>query len=303
MLTHNDPSPLLPVRPKLAEIHSDAHLIEMWLTERQRKSTNSSRGYKHDIENFLFFVEGKAISHISYNDLIAYQGALETQGYSRATVNRHMAAIKSLLSYGFKLGYLPLNVGAIVKLQDPKNTLPERILDEMQIMTILALEPNPRNKLIIHFLYSSGGRVTEVCNIRWRDLKAVGDRGQVTFYGKGGKTRVVALSANVWKALQAIKPPKAQPDDPVFTSRKRNVNDGALQPNQIRRIVTAAAKRAGIEGNVSPHWFRHSHASHALTRGASLQLVKDTLGHSSISITERYLHAMPNDGSSLHLPF
>ena len=54
---------------------------------------------------------------------------------------------------------------------------------------------------------------------------------------------------------------------------------------------------------VSPHYFRHSHASHSLDRGASLQLVKDTLGHSSILVSERYLHAKPDDSSAMYLPF
>ena len=90
-------------------------------------------------------------------------------------------------------------------------------------------------------------------------------------------------------------------DDPVFPSKKKS-NGGALKANQVRRIVGIAGKRAGING-VSPHYFRHSHASHSLDRGASLQLVKDTLGHSSILVSERYLHAKPDDSSGLYLPF
>ncbi|MBW4607817.1 MAG: tyrosine-type recombinase/integrase [Hassallia sp. WJT32-NPBG1] len=302
MLVHQEQAGLFPTRPKLADIHNDAHLIEMWLKERERRSKESLRAYDRDIRRFLTFVEGKAIATVNYNDLQAYQSALEKNGYSRATVNRHMAAIKSILSYGHKLGYLPFNVGAVVKLSDPKNTMAERILDVMQVMTIITLEPNPRNKLILHFLYSSGGRISEVCNLTWRDLKAVGDRAQVTFFGKGEKTRVVPLKKPIWDALLAAKPSDATPDDPVFVSRKRNVNNGGIRSNQVREIVKLAGERAGIKG-VSCHWFRHSHASHALDNGASLQLVKESLGHSSVTITERYLHAKPSDGSSLHLPF
>ena len=297
---------LLPDKPSLADIRNDAHLIEMWLTERQRSSLESFRAYKQDIQRFVLYIEGKPITTVNYNDLQSYQSALLENGYSRATVNRLMSSVKSILTYGHKLGYLPFNVGAVVKLSEPKNTMAERILDVMQVMTIITLEPNPRNKLILHFLYSSGGRISEVCNIRWRDLKAVGERGQVTFYGKGNKTRIVPLKKPIWEALQAAKPEDAQADDPIFVSRnhqhKGKPTSGGLRPNQIRNIVAKAGKRAGIEG-VSCHWFRHSHASHALDHGASLQLVKDSLGHSSVTVTERYLHAKPSDGSSLHLPF
>jgi len=110
-----------------------------------------------------------------------------------STVSRRLAAVKSLLTFGHKIGYLKFNVGSIIKIPTLKNTLAERILSIQQVQTIIALEPPGRNKLLLQFLYASGGRVTEVCNLKWRDLKAVGDRGQVTFYGKGQKTRAVAL--------------------------------------------------------------------------------------------------------------
>jgi hypothetical protein len=66
--------------------------------------------------------------------------------------------------------------------------------------------------------------------------------------------------------------------------------------------VRAAAARAGIALPVSPHWFRHAHASHALDRGAPIHLVQATLGHTSITTTGRYLHARPQDSSSRFLP-
>ena len=69
----------------------------------------------------------------------------------------------------------------------------------------------------------------------------------------------------------------------------------------IWRIVRKAARRAGIEGDVSPHWLRHAHASHALERGAPMALVRDSMGHSSVSTTNGYLHARPNDSSALYL--
>ena len=89
----------------------------------------------------------------------------------------------------------------------------------------------------------------------------------------------------------------------VFTSRKKK---GHLKEMQVNRIVKAAAKRVpGLEEvvaeNVSPHWLRHAHASHAMDRGAPVHLVKETLGHANIATTGRYLHARPTDSSSLYL--
>ena len=72
--------------------------------------------------------------------------------------------------------------------------------------------------------------------------------------------------------------------------------------SQVRRIVYAAARKAGLEQKVSPHWMRHAHASHALDRSAPIHLVQATLGHASVATTGRYLHARPNASSGEYLP-
>ena len=125
-----------------------------------------------------------------------------------------------------------------------------------------------------------------------------GETGQVSVYGKGGKTRTILLSASTWQALQIYKGEKNLPDTPVFPSRKKK---GHLDPSQVLRIVRAAAKRAEIDLNVSPHWLRYAHASHALDRGAPIHLVQQTLGHESVATTRRYLHARPPDSSARYL--
>ncbi len=71
--------------------------------------------------------------------------------------------------------------------------------------------------------------------------------------------------------------------------------------SQINRIVSVAKQQAGIDKAVSPHWFRHAHASHALHRGAPVALVKETLGHASLDTTAAYLHVSPDESSGLHL--
>ena len=66
-------------------------------------------------------------------------------------------------------------------------------------------------------------------------------------------------------------------------------------------MVKRAAKRAGVNSGVSPHWLRHAHGSHSIDRGASLPEVQETLGHSNISTTSGYLHARPDTSSGLRL--
>ena len=145
-------------------------------------------------------------------------------------------------------------------------------------------------------LYGGGLRISEVCGLRWRDLAVRDEAGQATVFGKGGKTRVVLLSAATWKVLTALRG-EALADAPVFLSRK----GGALDPSAVHRVVKAAAARAGLGPEVSAHWLRHAHASHSLNRGAPIHLVQATLGHASVATTGRYLHARPSESSARFL--
>jgi integrase len=147
-------------------------------------------------------------------------------------------------------------------------------------------------------LYVSGIRVSELCGLKWRDVTARTEGGQITVFGKGGRTRAVLLKPKTWDQLLSIRGDAAA-DSPVFRSRK---GGGPLDPSQARRIVYAAGAKAGLTQKVSPHWMRHAHASHALDRNAPIHLVQATLGHASIATTGRYLHARPTESSSFYLP-
>ncbi len=81
----------------------------------------------------------------------------------------------------------------------------------------------------------------------------------------------------------------------------RSRTEGGLSVRQVQYIVRQAARRAGVDKDVSPHWMRHAHASHALDRGAAIHVVMSTLGHSSIGTTSRYTHARPGESSSKYL--
>ncbi len=264
--------------PRQAE--TDDQLLRLWLHGRPGTTT---RAYSADVDRFIAFV-GNRLQSITVGDLQEFADTLaELSDASRA---RKLSAVKSLLSYGHRIGYLPFNVGAPVRLPRIKDTIAERILPEETVLKMLALEPRPRNQAVLRLLYGAGLRVSELCALRWRDMQEREDAGQVTVYGKGGKTRHVLLSSGTWNALTAIRG-EASDADPVFVSRI----GGPLSRTQVFRIVRTAAKRAGADTDVSPHWLRHARASHALDRGAAVHLVQATLGHSSVATTGRYLHA------------
>jgi site-specific recombinase XerD len=277
------------------QAHSDAGLIEIWLHGR---SPHTQRAYRADIERFQLRAE-KPLPAVTLSDLQQFADSLSD--LAPASRYRTLSALKSLLAFAHRTGYLPFDVGRALRLPAVRSRLAERILPEADLHRILSLEQNARNRAVLTLLYASGVRVSELCGLSWRDLQPNGEGGQIGVFGKGGVTRAIQVPASAWKLLTGLRPPKTGPGDPVFRSRKGS-NGGVLRPLAVLRIVRKAAARAGIELPVSPHWFRHAHASHALDRGAPIHLVQATLGHASITTTGRYLHARPNDSSSRFLP-
>lgn len=292
----NPETGLIPVTPTSLvaprQADNDAHLVELWLHGRSR---HTQRAYRTDAERFLDAIQ-KPLHRITLGDLQQYAEQLVASGLQPSSVYRTMSAIKSLFAFGHRLGYLPFDLARPLRLPALRDGLADRILEETDVVRMIALEGNPRNKAILMTLYVGGFRVAELCSLKWSDLQNRDTAGQVTVFGKGGKTRTVLVPKSVWNALHSLRK-EARDSDPVFRSRK----GGHLDESQVWRIVRKAAKRAGIEKEVSCHWLRHAHASHALDRGAPIHLVQQTLGHSSVATTGRYLHARPTESSSSYL--
>ncbi|MEP6540365.1 MAG: tyrosine-type recombinase/integrase [Bryobacteraceae bacterium] len=274
---------------------ADAPLVALWLSLKTSRHTR--RAYAAEAARFLAFTR-KPLSSVTLPDLQAWTGHLGQGTLKAASQNRALTAVKSLLSFAQETGYLPFNVGAAVKTRPHRDGLAQRILEESEVARLIEAAPEGRNRVLLKLLYVSGIRVSEACGLKWCDAMERQAGGQITVFGKGGKTRTVRLKAKVWQQLLSIRG-EAKAVDPLFPSRK---GAGPLDVSQVRRIVYAAARKAGLAQKVSPHWMRHAHASHALDRSAPIHLVQATLGHASVSTTGRYLHARPTESSSFYLP-
>lgn len=272
---------------------TDEQLIEIWLHGRSR---HTQRGYRADASRFLCFV-GKPMRAVSLANVQAFADNLGSQELRPASRHRILSSVKSLFAFAHRLGYLTFDTAKPLRLPGLRDSLSERILPETAVLRMLALERHPRNSVMLLLLYASALRVSELCDLRWRDCQQREGGGQLTIFGKGAKTRVVLLPQSVWIRLVGLRS-DASDDKTVFVSRR----GGRLHESQVLRIVKQAAVRAGVTRAVSPHWLRHAHASHALDRGAPVHLVQATLGHADLSTTGRYLHARPTDGSSRYLP-
>ena len=235
------PAVLTPSSPS-TQADTDAQLIGLWLHGR---SANTQDAYQHDIVQFFSFVN-KPIPTITLRDFQNFADAI--QG-SVGTKRRVIAAIKSLFSFALKLGYIRFSVAAAVRAPKAMDTLAERILPEAKIHEMIALTPEGRDRMLLRLLYATGGRVSEICATKWRHVQANGEAGQVTLFGKGGKTHAVVLPAPLWADFVAYRA-DAGDDLPVFASRK---GGGHMDRSQVLRIVQKAARRATIRRKVSPH--------------------------------------------------
>lgn len=274
-----------------AQATTDAKLIALWLHGRP---ATTQRAYAREIAAFLAAV-GKPLPVVTLGDVQAFA---DTRAHlAPATRARTIKTIRSLFAFAQRIGYVRFNVAAPVRPPKIKNTLPERILPEGEVYRLLheAEGEDARNYAMLLLAYAGGLRVAELVGLRWRDLQPRGDAGQLTVQGKGDVTRFVLLPTIAWRTLQALG--RGGGDDPVFRSRA----GGHLSTVQAWRIVRKAAAAAGISLDVSPHWLRHAHASHALDRGAPISLVQATLGHASVATTGKYLHARPSESSGKYL--
>jgi integrase/recombinase XerD len=282
---------------------SDDQLIALWLHGRPQ---TTQRAYRADIAK-LIVATSAPIAQLTLGDLQAFADSLAQ--LAPASAARTIGSVKSLFAFAMQIGYLRYNVAAVLRMPTAKNTISRRLLSEEEVMKIITLEEThgtPRNATLLRLLYTAALRVAEATALRSSDLATTEGGAILTVYGKGAKTRHIRIERTTTARLLDLV--RTADDAPIFISRKH----GPLSTSAIWRIVAAAAIRAGVRchttadgrdySDVSPHWFRHAHASHAIERGAPLPLVQATLGHASIATTGIYAHARPSESSARFLP-
>lgn len=274
------------------QAQNDQQLIELWLHGRPSKT---QKAYRRDIAKAREAFH-KPLQKITLGDLQAYSDYLQDEELAPASIRRYLATIKSLFKFAHEIGYIPFDTAKPLRLPPLKDNLSHRILTEDEIHLLIEADRTPRNRMIVKLFYISGIRVSELASLKWKDIIKREDGFQLTIYGKGDKTNNILLPESLWVELESLRN-GASDESPIFKSRKK----GHLDPGQIQRIIRNITNKAGLSKRVSPHWFRHSHASHALDRGCPIHLVQKQLNHSSISTTGRYLHARPTESSSTYL--
>ena len=273
---------------------TDAHLVSIWV--RGKQSTHTRRAYTRDAHVFLGYMATRGLT-LHTVTVAAVQDWIDTLQGKIATRARKVASMRSLLSFGQKTGYLTHNVGAVLNPPKVPNELAQRMLSESEAHRLLAGARMGRDAVLIHLMYASGGRVAEISALQWKHVNRIPGEGAIlTIHGKGAKTRFVRISEKTAIELDTLRG-ASTPEGYVFVTRTGK----PVHPRNMRKTVASIARRVGIDRPVSPHWFRHAHASHALDRGTPVHVVQATLGHATLATTSKYAHVKPTESSALNL--
>ncbi len=262
-------------------------------------SKNTIAAYRRDLNKFdqYLVLSKKDLSSITAEDLPLYLAWLRglnndqfTMGES--SIARNVVAVRNFFDFlakehGFTNIASDIHPPKIPK-RLPKALSLENIDSFLKVTRVDKFAA--RDKALLELLYATGGRVSEIVNLRVDDLQSTENYTTVRLTGKGGKQRVVPVGKFAQQAVQDYLD-RSRNDFVKVSSNKYlflNGRGGALTRQSAWNIVTAQAKAAGITEEISPHSLRHSFATHLLDGGADIRVVQELLGHSSVTTTQIY---------------
>ncbi len=243
---------------------------------RQGLSPRTIRTYCQCTERFFRYYP-KEPHQINKTEIKQFIDSLLTKNAPGNTINVYLNALKF-----FYEQVLHKKLTLNLKYSKHPQHLPEFLTQEETKLLLEQIE-NPKHHLIISLLYSAGFRVSEVLNLKVKDIQLEKNYGWVR-QGKGRKDRLFIIAQNIKPILQQwIK--NLSIEDYVFTGIH-----GQYTASSIRQILKQAKKKAKLTKNIHPHTLRHSFATHLLENGYALTDLQPLLGHSRIETTMIYTH-------------
>ena len=265
-----------------------------YLMSERNYSEHTLTSYRTDIDTLLHFLKNEQFGdliHVSPRIARFYTATLH-ESYSPKTIARKISSLRSMYQFLVDDDIIEDNPFLNVELPKQGKKLPkfiypdeiEKLFDSIDTSTVLGR----RNYLILEFLYGTGVRVGELCQIKLKDIDYFQDL--VLIHGKGSKDRYVPLHSRLIDELT----------DYVLTTRKDllgkqetkelflNHRGQAISTRGVRMIVNKILLESGENLKVSPHTLRHTFATHLLNNGADLRSVQELLGHEHLSSTQIY---------------
>ena len=265
------------------------HLISSfseYLLYQKGLSKNTVDSYTSDLMKLSNYLQNQDLSKKNIDNFFLDMSELN---YSVSTKKRMHSSIKNFLKYiNENKDYESIDISDI-KLKS-SNKLPEVLsINDIEKMINFYNHQNylqSRNRTIIDVLYSTGCRVSELCNINLSDIDF--DEKYIKLKGKGSKQRIVPIGSklfiNLMQYLNVRNSFVQNMVEPLFLTKSKN----KLDRTAVFRIIKKTAKNISLQSDVYPHTLRHSAATHMLEGGCDLRTVQEFLGHSSVSTTQIY---------------
>lgn len=282
----------LKLSDKNKEILKD-YKIELTAIKLKKEDT-TVESYIEDIYKYLEYIEkNKHIYNalnIDSNSIINYLSYLDKNNYEKTTIVRKIVSIKLFHKYLNEKYNIP-DISTKIDKPRVRRKLPN-ILTIEEVDNLLNIQLNNaydfRNKAMLELMYSSGLRVSELVELKIKDIDL--DNGYVKCFGKGGKERIIPigeiavdyLKKYIYEYRDSMK--KGYYTENVFL----NNHGKKISRQGFFLIIKEISKEKKIEKNITPHMLRHSFATHLLNNGADLRTIQEMLGHSSITTTQIY---------------
>lgn len=281
------------------------------------RSLKTVRNYKQYISKYIEFSEVMSTSDINAENIRQFRLHLNrlpgikikgqaTGTMKKRTQNYYLIALRVFLKYLMKQGLAVYSPDHIELAKTAERHIDHLEPDELLRM-ISVSQKNLRNHAIIHMLFSTGLRVSELTSLN-RDIDI--SKEEMTIRGKGEKIRIVFLSPQARKIVHDYLKTRTDMDEALFIQQgpqvvKREEQNVSLRlsPRSVERIVKQIALESGISKKVTPHTIRHSFATDLLRNGADIRSVQIMLGHSNIATTQIYTHITDKQLREVHKKF
>jgi integrase/recombinase XerC len=267
-----------------------------YLLLEKRYSTHTVKAYKTDLslfQDYLKEIYEVSIQKTNHSMIRSWLVEELNNGNSARTVNRKITSLKSFFKFLVKEEVIKVNPTLKISSSKTSKKLPQFVgVDDMnKLLDKLKFNEDfsgYRDKLIIEIFYSTGIRLSELINIKVTDCDSV--KKQIKVLGKRNKERIIPLAKELIKSIEnyMILRNQVRAVDRSYlllTDSGKKLNSSLVyrKVNNLLKDVTTLDKR-------SPHILRHTFATHMLNNGADLNVIKELLGHASLSATEVYTH-------------
>ena len=269
-----------------SKINKSISSFSEYLLYQKGLSQNTVDSYKSDLTKLSNYLQNQDLSKTNIDNFFIDMSKFN---YSSSTKKLMHSSIKNFLKYiNENEDFESIDISDI-KLKSSKK-LPEvlSITDIENMINFYNHETylDSRNRTVIDVLYSTGCRVSELCDINISDIDL--DEKYLKLKGKGSKQRIVPIGSMLYKNLMQYLNVREtflqNRGEPLFLSKSKN----KLDRTAVFRIIKKTAKNISLQTDVHPHTLRHSAATHMLEGGCDLRTVQEFLGHSSVSTTQIY---------------